>query len=137
MHATAGAVVVTIEIRAMASICLLVQDPSLQHSLEQLFTRAGFRPSTFTAAEALLQILSASRPHCVVAEHLSPAEETITLVKAIHRHHPALPIILLATDDDVTTAVKAIQAGAFDFVQKPIVDRLLIESVKTAIESEH
>jgi FixJ family two-component response regulator len=111
----------------------MAQDPQLLESLHQLFSRAGFSVSSFTKPDSLLGELHEDAPQCVVAENLSPAKATIQLVKQIHDAVPKLPIILIAAGDDISTAVHAIHAGAYDFVQKPIVDRLLIESVKSAI----
>ena len=120
---------------AMSSIFLMAHDPHLLDSLQRLFSRAGFSVNSFNGVAPLLGSLHEDKPECVVAEHLSPVSETIELLEQIHEALPALPIILIATGDDIASAVKAIRAGAFDLVQKPIVDRLLIESVRSAISS--
>ena len=117
----------------MSSICVIAHDPHLLESLAQLFDRAGFTVSAFTKSDTLLRKLHKHAPQCVVAEDLSPAEATTNLLEKIHHELPELPVILIAKGSDVSSAVEAIRAGAFDCLQMPIIDRILIESVNSAI----
>ncbi len=117
----------------MNSIFILASDPLLLESLNKLFSRAGFVVSLFQNPGILLERLTEGQPSCILAEDLSVKATNKTLIDNIHSITPNLPIVLMASGNDISIAVEAIRDGASDFVQKPIVDRILVECVKDAI----
>ena len=108
-------------------------DPNVVESLKRLFERVGFDVSTFEKLNPLLEKLDEEHPQSVLAETLPTKAGNVNLVLDTHRLIPGLPIILLASSGDVSTAVRTLRAGATNYVEKPIVDRLLIEIVERAI----
>ncbi|MFT7470438.1 MAG: FixJ family two-component response regulator [Kiritimatiellia bacterium] len=117
----------------MNSIFILAIDPLLLESLSELFNRAGFVVSLFKNPDILLDKLTEEQPSCILAEDLSIRATNKKLIENIHSKTPNMPIILMASGDDISVAVKAIRDGATDFVQKPIVDRVLVECVRRTI----
>ena len=120
-----------------SSIFILDSDPGALSSLKQLFERAGFCVSAFENPDSLLQKLNEEKPQCIVAEAQFVNKDNDRLVVDTHRKTPDLPIILLAVRSDISAAVRALRAGATDYIEKPVVDRLLIESVQRAITEFH
>ena len=93
--------------------------------------------SAFENPDSLLQKLNEEKPQCIVAEAQFVNKDNYRLVIDTHRKTPDLPIILLAVRSDISAAVRALRAGATDYIEKPVVDRLLIESVQRAITEFH
>ena len=116
-----------------SSVFILDSDPGTLKSLKQLFERVGFRVSVFGQADSLLKKLDEEKPQCIVAEARLANKDNGQLIADTHRKAPDLPIILLAWRSDISAAVRALKAGANDYLEKPVVDRLLIESVERAI----
>ncbi len=124
-------------LKSASSIFILDSDPGALSSLKQLFERAGFSVSAFENPDSLLQKLNEGKPQCIVAEAQFVNKDNDRLVVDTHRKTPDLPIILLAVRSDISAAVRALRTGATDYFEKPIVDRLLIESVQRAITEFH
>jgi len=116
-----------------SSVFILDSDPATLKSLKQLFERGGFRVSVFRRADSLLEKIDEEKPQCIVAEARLANKDSSRLVSDTHRKTPGLPIILLALRSDIPAAVRALKSGANDYLEKPVVDRLLIESVERAI----
>ncbi|NKB33882.1 MAG: response regulator [Pseudomonadales bacterium] len=119
----------------MSNIFISARDSQLLDSLKELLDRAGFTTTTFNQSKSMLEELSKCRPKCIVAEALADKHETIEMVRAIKEKIPTVPVILVTSQAELSHAMDAIRAGAFDFLETPIVDRLLIESLEHAIAS--
>ena len=115
------------------SVFILDSDPGSLKSLKQLFERGGFRVSAFRQTDSLLEKMDEENPKCIVAEARLANKDNGRLLADTHRKTPDLPIILLALRSDISAAMRALKSGATDYLEKPIVDRLLIESVERAI----
>ena len=118
-----------------SSIFIMDSDPSVLKTLGQLFERVGFNVATFDQPSSMLEKLSEETPQCIVAEARLADKDNGRLVADTHLRAPDLPIILLASRSDISAAVRALKSGATDYLEKPVIDRLLIESVERAIAS--
>jgi len=76
-------------------------------------------------------------PHCIIAQAKPSILETTKLVKMLKVNIPLAPIIVIATNRDLSHAMEALKAGAHDYIERPIIDRVLIESLQKAISSLH
>ena len=112
-----------------SSIFIMDSDPSVLKTLGQLFERVGFNVATFDQPSSMLEKLSEETPQCIVAEARLANKDNGQLLADAHHKRPGLPIILLAWRSDISAAVRALKSGATDYLEKPVVDRLLIESV--------
>ena len=103
--------------------------------LSTLLEASGFRARAFASA---LDFLAEVRPGwkgCVVADIRMPAMNGIELIKELKLRGVGLPVIVITAHSDVPIAVTALKAGAVDFIEKPFRDAVLLESLKTALES--
>ena len=116
-----------------SSVFILDSDPGTLKSLKQLFERVGFHVSAFRQPDPLLEKMDDEKPQCIVAEARLANKDNGRLLADAHHKTPGLPIILLAWRSDISAAMRALKSGATDYLEKPVVDRLLIESVERAI----
>jgi FixJ family two-component response regulator len=109
---------------------------SLRKSIACLIKSAGLAVETFASAKEFLDAYDADRPGCLVLDvrlqHRSGLDLQATLVA---RNAPT-PIIFVTAYGDVPTAVRAMRAGAVDFIQKPFSDQLLLDRIWQAIERD-
>lgn len=72
-------------------------------------------------------------PACLIVEINLPGMSGLELLERLHEREIHMPVIMLASFSDVPTAVRAMRAGAMDFIDKPFVDRILRARVRQAL----
>lgn len=117
-----------------ATICVVESDARERATLSQLLSHLQHEVSAFESAEALLDALDETPMAVLVAGLELPGMSGLELLHALHQRGRQVPTILLAGESDVATAVGAIRAGAVDFIQKPVIDRILLRRVQDALE---
>ncbi len=88
----------------------------------------------FESAEDFLKTKLRSRAACLIVEVNLPNMDGIELLEHINNLGIRLPTIVLSTDSDVSEAVRAMQAKAIDFIEKPFIEKTLIERVLNVIQ---
>lgn len=109
-------------------------DVSVRESLEQLFIVRGWRCETFASAESFLARLPAEGPGCVVLDVSLPALDGLELQRRIADAGEPLPVVFLTGYGDVPMTVRAMKAGAIEFLTKPVRDTDLVQAVAAAID---
>lgn len=117
-----------------ATICVVASDARERESLSQLLSHLQHEVSAFESAEALLDALDGMAITVLVTNLELPGQNGIELLQALRGRGCQASTIMLAGDSDVATAVGAIRAGAIDFIQKPVIDRILLRRVRDALE---
>ena len=117
-----------------ATICVVASDARERESLTLLLGHLQHPVSAFESAEALLSALDETRIGVLVANLELPGQSGVELLQALRARGCMAPTIMLAGTSDVATAVGAIRAGAIDFIQKPVIDRILLRRVGDALE---
>jgi len=108
-------------------------DESLRTSLLRLLSAAGFEARGYASTgDFLLQPLP-DRPGCILLDVRLPGPSGLDLQTALQRQGVALPIIFLTAYGDVATSVRAMKAGAVDFLTKPIERATLFEALQRAL----
>jgi FixJ family two-component response regulator len=108
-------------------------DEPLRRSLGWLLESVGLPAETFESAEAFMAACDAERPGCLVLDVRLPGMSGVTLQEELARVGYTLPVIVVTGYADVPTAVRVLKGGAFDFLEKPIDDGLLVERVGEAL----
>jgi FixJ family two-component response regulator len=108
-------------------------DVSVRESLELLVSAAGWRPEIFSSAGEFLSRPRAAVPCCLVLDVTLPGLDGLELQKQL-LDRTDLPIIFITGHGDVPTSVRAMKAGAVEFLTKPFQDDVLLEAVRGAIE---
>jgi two-component system response regulator FixJ len=108
-------------------------DADIRDSMMMLLEGAGFKVRTFASAR---QFLADKDPKlgCVVADIRMPDMSGLELQEEIARRHPGLPVIIITGHGDVPLAVRAMKAGAIDFIEKPFDDEKMIDGIRRALD---
>ncbi|MBL1375785.1 nitrogen regulation protein NR(I) [Zobellella iuensis] len=104
----------------MAELVWIVDDDSsIRWVLERALGQAGFRCHSFADGESVLAALPQGKPSVVVSDIRMGGMDGLTLLNAIHKQAPQLPIIIMTAHSDLDSAVSAYQHGAFEYLPKP------------------
>jgi FixJ family two-component response regulator len=109
-------------------------DVSVRESLELLIHTAGWQPETFASASAFLARPREQVPSCLVLDVSLPDLNGLELQTRIAGDRLAMPIIFITGYGDVPMTVKAMKAGAVEFLTKPFSDDVLLNAIAAALE---
>ncbi len=115
------------------TVFLVDDDASVRDSLGLTLKMAGLRVEAFASAEAFLDAYDANRPGCLVLDVHMPGMNGIELQQELNRRELPVFIIFLTNYGDIPMSVKAVKAGAVDFLPKPFRGKDLLERVNEAI----
>src|SRR5690348_11296503 len=108
-------------------------DAGIRDSMRTLLASAGFKARSFNSAEAFLADATLKRG-CLIADVRMPGMSGLELLEDLGRHQLSLPVIVMTGHADIPLAVRAMKAGAIDFLEKPLDSKQLIESVRRGLE---
>jgi FixJ family two-component response regulator len=118
-----------------APIVFVVDDDvSVRESLELLIRCAGWQPETFASAQEFLARPRVVAPSCLVLDVSLPGLNGLDLQKRIAADRIDMPIIFITGYGDVPMTVRAMKAGAVEFLTKPFGDDVLLSAIRQAIE---
>src|SRR5688572_4369345 len=118
----------------VASIVFVVDDDvSVRESLELLIKTAGWQPETFASAQEFLARRRPMVPCCLVLDVTLPGLSGLDLQPQL-AERTDMPIIFITGHGDVPMTVKAMKAGAVEFLTKPFKDDVLLDAIRGAIE---
>jgi two-component system response regulator FixJ len=118
------------------SVVHIVDDEEpVRRSLAFLLTMSGYTVRQHESAIAFLTVAPTIRNGCLVTDLRMPDVDGIELLQRLRQLSAAIPAIVITGHGDVPLAVEAMKAGAFDFIEKPFKDDVLISAVDRAIAS--
>lgn len=109
-------------------------DDSLRSALQRLLAAAGYRVKAYASAGEFLLDPPADAPGCLLLDLRMPGPSGLDLQEALVRHGIRLPVIFLSGHGDLATGVRAMKAGAVDFLSKPVEREPLLAAVARALE---
>lgn len=113
-------------------VIIVIDDhEAVRHSLRVLLESAGFHVRDYPSAVSYLE--SRMDGDCIVADMRMPYMSGLELQSELAKRKTHAPLILITGHADVALAVAAMRAGAFDFLEKPVDDNYLLESVRKAL----
>jgi len=116
-----------------AQIHVVDDDDSLRTALMRLLGAAGFEARGYASTgEFLLQPVP-DRPGCVLLDVRMPGPSGLELQAALQRQGVALPVVFLTGHADVSSSVRAMKAGAVDFLTKPVERATLLDALQRAL----
>ncbi len=116
------------------TVFVVDDDVSVRESLELLIQSAGWRSETFDSAVPFLSRPHVAVPSCLILDVSLPDLDGLELQKRIADDRVDMPIIFITGYGDVPTTVRAMKAGALEFLTKPFVDDVLLSAIDHAIE---
>lgn len=116
--------------------CVFVtdDDDSVREAIAFLLESERLNYRLCASAEALLDAVTPAHRGCILLDVRMPGFDGLQAQEALKERGIRLPVIFISGHADVSTAVRAVQAGALDFVEKPFEDELLIEKIRNATE---
>jgi FixJ family two-component response regulator len=121
--------------RAATPVVFVVDDDvSVRESLGLLIEAAGWRAETFASAQEFLARPGAPVPNCLVLDVALPDLSGLDLQARVAVERPDMPVIFITGHGDVLMSVRAMKAGAIDFLMKPIGDDVLLDAIRHALE---
>jgi RNA polymerase sigma factor (sigma-70 family) len=118
------------------TVFVVEDDERIRRPLTVLLAAAGYQTSEFSSAEQFLQSYN-GQPGCIVLDiRLEGSLTGLDLQDELRRRGITIPVIFISAYGDVATTVRAMRAGALNFLQKPFNDEELIESVRAAVEQD-
>lgn len=122
---------------AEATVFVVDDNAGVRKSLGALMHSAGLAVETFATSAEFLAAYDPDRPGCLVLDvRLRRGESGLDLQDELRRRKATLPIIVLTGHGNVPTSVRALKAGAADFLQKPAPPKLLLERIHAAIDED-
>jgi FixJ family two-component response regulator len=119
-----------------AVIHLIDDDDSLRVALGRLLKAAGFEVASYSSAGEFLMHPLPTAPGCLVLDVRMPGPSGLELQAALTRQGCRLPIIFLTGHGDIPMSVRAIKAGAIDFLTKPVERQALLEAIGQALHTQ-
>ena len=117
-----------------AVVFVVDDDALIRDSLEQLIKSVGLKAETFSSARAFLDTELPNKPGCLVLDIRMPGLSGLDLQDELAKRDFAIPIIFITGHGTVPMSVRAMKAGAVDFLQKPFEDQELLDLLHCAIE---
>jgi len=109
-------------------------DISVRESLELLIRNEGWQPELFASAQEFLNCPRALVPNCLVLDVSLPGLNGLDLQRHVAAQRSDMPIIFITGYGDVPTSVRAMKAGAVEFLTKPFSDEALLTAIRQALE---
>jgi FixJ family two-component response regulator len=120
---------------ASAAIVHIVDDDaSFRKSIERLLRLRGFQTESFESADAFMRDGVNGRAGCILLDVHMPGLDGLSLQQALARTRCSMPIIFLTGRGDIPMSVRAIKAGATDFLTKPVDVEVLLQTIHKAFE---
>lgn len=119
-----------------ATIFVVDDDISVRTALKRLIKSIGFKVETFDSAKSFLKQVTHEGPACLILDIRMPEMSGIELQKRLTYTGIGMPIIFLTGHGNIPMSVKAMKAGAVDFIEKPFDDQKLIDAINTALKED-
>jgi FixJ family two-component response regulator len=119
-----------------AVVFVIDDDPSMRLALEDLVSTVGLDVRTFGAPQEFLQSKPLDAPGCLVLDVRLPGMSGLAFQQELAKRGLALPVIFITGHGDIPMSVRAMKAGAVEFLTKPFHDQDLLDAIHTAIERD-
>jgi FixJ family two-component response regulator len=121
-------------LRALPVVYVVDDDISVRESLELLIRTAGWQAELFESAQEFLRRPKVTVPSCLVLDVNLPGLNGLDLQKQVAADRADMPIIFITGYGDIPTTVRAMKAGAVEFLTKPFSDGVLLDAIQSALE---
>jgi two-component system, NtrC family, response regulator HydG len=117
-----------------ARILIVDDEPDVLGFMQQLLEQRGYAVDTATGAEQALSLLADAAPALLITDLRMPHMNGLDLLEKVRELNPSLPGIVLTAAGDISSAVRAMRAGAADYLNKPVDVGALLLAVERALE---
>jgi FixJ family two-component response regulator len=117
----------------VSTVFVVDDNPRVRRSVCTLLAATGLRSEAFASGKEFLAAYDPSRPGCLVLDLLLRGENGLDLQDELHRRKASLPIIVLTAHGSVPASVRALKAGAIEFLEKPAQPATLLAHIRDAL----
>jgi FixJ family two-component response regulator len=117
-------------------VFVIDDDDSVRRSLERLLRSVDLEVQTFSSAREFVSVPVPDRPACIVLDLRLPGPSGLELQESLIQERRDVPIVFISGHADVPSSVRAIKAGAIDFLQKPFSDQALLDIIQRALRND-
>ncbi|MEA1927691.1 MAG: response regulator, partial [Candidatus Auribacterota bacterium] len=117
-------------------VFIVDDDPSVRRGVARLLRSTGFEVEAFTSAREFLERELLDGPSCLVLDVRMDGMDGLDLQEELNARGLTLPIIFITGHGDIPMSVKAMKAGAADFLPKPFDDNALLATVRRALKKD-
>jgi len=117
-------------------VFIVDDDLSMRDALVDLFRSMKFDAQAFESATALMEVASFNRPGCIVLDVRLPGLSGLDFQTQLERLGSKMPIVFMTGFGDIPMSVRAMKAGAVDFLTKPFKDQDILDAVAAAMERD-
>jgi FixJ family two-component response regulator len=115
------------------TVVVVDDDISVRESLELLIQNEGWQPALFESAREFLERLPTVVPSCLILDVNLPDLSGLDIQQRITDEKSSTPIIFITGYGDIPTSVRAMKAGAAEFLTKPLDDEIIIQAIREAV----
>jgi FixJ family two-component response regulator len=119
--------------RSVGWVFVTDDDASVRKAVARLLRSAGFQATAFATAEEFLQEPLPDAPACAILDVHLPGLDGLALQRALAEKDATLPVVFITGYGDIPTTVRAMRAGAVDFLPKPFDNQALLAAVRQAV----
>jgi two-component system response regulator FixJ len=116
-----------------AKIYIIDDDAAVGDSIEALLSSVGYETEVFSSAQQFLESFDPPGAACILLDIRMPGMDGLTLLERMGADRRGVPVVMVTGHGDVPLAVRAMQAGAADFLEKPFEEARLLQSIEQAI----
>jgi FixJ family two-component response regulator len=118
------------------TVYVVDDDPAMRSSLRWLIESVGLAVRTCASAQEFLRTYRSGDPGCLVLDVRMPGMSGLDLQQELAQRRIDLPILIITGYAEVPLAVRAMKAGAFDFIEKPFSDQTLLDRIRAAVSQD-
>jgi len=120
----------------VSTVYIVDDDAAVRGALLMLLKSVGLRGISCASAQEFLSSYHEDQPGCLVLDVRMPGLSGLELQQQLNLRGATLPVLFMTGHADVPMAVEAMQAGAFDFLQKPFRDQDLLDRIQRALQHD-
>ena len=117
------------------TVFVIDDDPAIRRALKRLLTAEGYEVKTFDSAREFLRLRYPAAPACLILDVRMPRMSGLELQRRLAEEGLKIPIIFISGHGDDEMAARAREAGAEEFLHKPLLDHPLLDIVKRVVGS--
>jgi len=125
------------DVNTSNTLVYLVDDElPVRDALSMLIKMSGFAVSSYDSAEAFLNNFDPDQPGCLILDVTMPVMGGLELQEELVKRNINIPIIFISGNADILNSVKAIKAGAVDFLEKPFDNQIFLQRIDDALKKD-
>ena len=117
-------------------VIVVDDDVSIREALKNLLRSVGLKAKTFGKAEEFLSSEPVSAPSCLILDVRLPGQSGLDVQRQLAETNHQIPIVFITGHGDIPMSVRAVKAGAVEFLTKPFRDQDLLDAVRQALERD-